>query len=561
MRCRASRRTIPVVLERIDGHAILANAAAMRAAGVTAATKDPAGGRIERAANGEPTGVFVDNAMALVERVDSAALARRDARRHARRNHRVEPLRARRRCTIPASRATCSTSSRSWPRPATFSLRVYAMISDDSAAIEHYFQRGPQSALYDGHLWIRSIKLYADGALGSRGAALLDPYTDDPKNIGLLKTTPEHLRDVSTRALQHGFQVGDARHRRSRQPRRARRVRGGAQGRADGRSPLPHRARPGARPRRRAALRAARRHSVDAGRASDERHVLGADAPRATREPSARTRGGRCSTPASSFRTAATFPVERVNPLFSFHAAVSRQDDNNWPPGGWFPEQRMTRDEALKSMTIWPAFAGFQEQLTGSLTPGKYADFVDPRPRHHDRSGRRDTRHSGDRNVYWRTGGVRARSLERPRISFEASHGSTNRGSRSLQPKRSTSGMRWLTPERLTRVRAILLGADALLRSRRLRLPHARRVAPARSRRSSRKLRGVGVLTWMYALVQMVDLRFYNSRWAQRRRASRAFPTACTAGCSARCSPGSEFCTTASPRTCAGTSPVSSSSA
>ena len=70
------------------------------------------------------------------------------------------------------------------------------------------------------------------------------------------------------------------------------------------------------------------------------------------------------------------FPVERVNPLFSFHAAVSRQDDSSWPPGGWFPEQRMTRDEALKSMTIWPAFAGFQEQLTGSLTPGKYADFV-----------------------------------------------------------------------------------------------------------------------------------------------------------------------------------------
>ncbi len=70
------------------------------------------------------------------------------------------------------------------------------------------------------------------------------------------------------------------------------------------------------------------------------------------------------------------FPVERVNPLFSFHAAVSRQDDDNWPPGGWFPEQKMTREEALKAMTIWAAYAGFQEQVTGSLTPGKYADFV-----------------------------------------------------------------------------------------------------------------------------------------------------------------------------------------
>jgi hypothetical protein len=69
-------------------------------------------------------------------------------------------------------------------------------------------------------------------------------------------------------------------------------------------------------------------------------------------------------------------PVERVNPLYSFHAAISRQDDNNWPPGGWFPEQKMTREEALKGMTIWPAYAAFQETLTGSLTPGKYADFV-----------------------------------------------------------------------------------------------------------------------------------------------------------------------------------------
>jgi predicted amidohydrolase YtcJ len=70
------------------------------------------------------------------------------------------------------------------------------------------------------------------------------------------------------------------------------------------------------------------------------------------------------------------FPVERVNPLISFHAAVSRQDANDYPPGGWQPEQVMTREEALKSMTIWPAFAGFQEQIMGSLTPGKLADFV-----------------------------------------------------------------------------------------------------------------------------------------------------------------------------------------
>jgi predicted amidohydrolase YtcJ len=254
-------------------------------------------------------------------------------------------------------------------------LRAFVMIGDDSAAIAHYFQRGPQSALYDGHLWIRSIKLYADGALGSRGAALLDPYADDAKNTGLLKTPPEHLRDVSTRALQRGFQVathaiGD----------RGNRV---------------------ALDAYEAALKAV--PTVDHRFRIEHVQVLDhADVPRfeqlgvipsmqAVHQPSdmywAPTRLGYARTfGAYAWRSllntgviipnGSDFPVERVNPLYSFHAAVSRQDDSSWPPGGWFPEQKMTRDEALKSMTIWPAFAGFQEQLTGSLTPGKYADFV-----------------------------------------------------------------------------------------------------------------------------------------------------------------------------------------
>ena len=87
------------------------------------------------------------------------------------------------------------------------------------------------------------------------------------------------------------------------------------------------------------------------------------------------------------------FPVERVNPLYSFHAAVSRQDDDNWPPGGWFPEQKMTRDEALKSMTIWPAFAGFPGTVDRLADAGQIRRFCDPGPGHHDRSGIRYSRH------------------------------------------------------------------------------------------------------------------------------------------------------------------------
>lgn len=364
----------PVVLTRIDGHAMLVNTAAMRDAGVTQATKDPAGGRIERGSNGEPTGVFVDNAMQLIDRVIPPM------------SH--DDMRA-------ATLAAIAESNR-WglvgvhdagePREVldvfeelakagTFNLRVYAMVSDDSAAIQHYFQLGPRSALYDGRLWIRSIKLYADGALGSRGAALLDPYSDDPKNSGLLKTTPEHLRDVSTRALQHGFQVathaiGD----------RGNRV---------------------ALDAYEAALKAV--PTVDHRFRIEHVQVLDhADVPRfaqlgvipsmqAVHQTSdmywAPTRLGYARTfGAYAWRSllntgviipnGSDYPVERVNPLFSFHAAVSRQDDYSWPPGGWFPEQKMTRDEALKSMTIWPAQAAFQEQTLGSLTPGKYADFV-----------------------------------------------------------------------------------------------------------------------------------------------------------------------------------------
>jgi predicted amidohydrolase YtcJ len=364
----------PVVLERIDGHALLANASAMRAAGVTAATKDPAGGRIEREASGAPTGVFVDNAMEIIDRVippmshdemtSTALAAVKESNRWG-----LTGLHD------PGEPRAVLDVFEELAKAGTFTLRVYAMISDDSAAIEHYFQRGPQNALYDSHLWIRAIKLYADGALGSRGAALLDPYTDDPKNSGLLKSTPEHLRDVSTRALQHGFQVathaiGD----------RGNRI---------------------ALDAYEAALKAV--PTVDHRFRIEHVQVLDhADIPRfaqlgvipsmqavhqtsdmywaANRLGYARTFG------AYAWRSllntgviipnGSDFPVERVNPLFSFHAAVSGQDDNNWPPGGWFPEQKMTREEALKAMTIWPAYAAFQEQTMGSLTVGKLADFV-----------------------------------------------------------------------------------------------------------------------------------------------------------------------------------------
>ena len=256
---------------------------------------------------------------------------------------------------------------------------------------------------------MRAIKLYADGALGSRGAALLDPYSDDPGNIGLLVSPPEHIRAVSRRArCKHGFQVathaiGD---RGNRVTLDAYEAALKAVPVADHRFRIEHAQVAGLR--RHPALRAARRDPVACRPSPDERHVLGGEAARRRRASSARTRGARCSTPASIIPNGSDFPVELVNPLDSFHAAITRQDASNWPPGGWLPWEAMTREEALKSMTIWPAVAGFQETMLGSLTPGKYADFVVLRPRHRARRARRDPERASRSDVGGRRAGVRA---------------------------------------------------------------------------------------------------------------------------------------------------------
>ena len=364
----------PVVLTRVDGHAMLANAAAMRAAGVSATTKDPAGGRIERDARGEPTGVFVDNAMAIIDRV-IPPLSHEEMETDA-----LDAIKESNRWGLtglhdPGEPQNVLELFEELAKAGKMSLRVYAMISDDSAAIEHYFARGPQSALYDSHLWIRAIKLYADGALGSRGAALLDPYTDDPQNSGLLKSTPAHLQDVATRALQHGFQVathaiGDRGNRIALDAyeaalktvptvdHRFRIEHVQVLDHAD----VPRFAKLGIIPSMQAVHQTSDMYWA-ANRLGPAR-VLGAYAWRSLLNTGVIIPNG------------SDFPVERVSPLYSFHAAVSRQDDDNWPPGGWFPEQKMTRAEALESMTIWPAYAAFQEQTLGSLTPGKFADFV-----------------------------------------------------------------------------------------------------------------------------------------------------------------------------------------
>jgi predicted amidohydrolase YtcJ len=364
----------PVVLTRIDGHAILANAMAMSAAKVTAATRDPEGGRIERLADGSPAGVFVDNAESLIGRAvpGSTTAQTREAILAA-------VAEANKWGLVGIHDAGESQRTidifESLARAGKFNLRNYVMVSGDSADVTHYFAVGPRSALYDGHIWVRAIKLYSDGALGSRGAALLAPYADDHGNTGLLVTPPAELQRIATGALRRGFQVavhaiGD---RGNRVVLDAYDAALKAVPTADHRfrvehaqviSPqdIPRFATLGVIPSMQASHQTSDMRWAET-RVGPER-IKGAYAWRSLLNTGVIIPNG------------SDFPVEEVNPLISFHSAVSRQDASNWPPGGWYPDQVMTREEALKAMTIWPAYAGFQEKVMGSITPGKYADFV-----------------------------------------------------------------------------------------------------------------------------------------------------------------------------------------
>src|SRR6185295_1151964 len=185
----------PVLLERIDGHAVLANSLAMREAGVTAATQDPEGGHIERDANGNPTGVFVDTATNLIERAMPQPSAEQ---RKARVLAAAQAIAANGLTEMHDAGIDAATIAavQELIDENRFPIRVYAMLGDNDALLDTWFRSGPLLG-YGGHLTVRAVKLYADGALGSRGAALLAPYTDDPTNTGLMLATPAHLEDVA----------------------------------------------------------------------------------------------------------------------------------------------------------------------------------------------------------------------------------------------------------------------------------------------------------------------------------------------------------------------------
>ena len=362
----------PVALSRIDGHALWVNTAALKAGGVTAATRDPAGGRIERGPGGAPSGVLVDAAETLVTRhIPPATPGEQEAALAA-----ALTLMARLGLTGVHD---MGVTPEAW--------RLYRMFGDEGRlsvrvtgyaagieAMEAIAPLRPTPWLNEDRLRLVGVKLYADGALGSRGAWLKAPYSDDPGNRGLRFHDDTRLRNMVSRANFLGLQValhaiGDAANAQALDafaevlPAYGQRLRN----RIEHAQLLD----PADIPRF-AALGVvasvqpthATSDKAMAGARVGEARLAGAYAWRALLDSGARMAFG------------SDFPVEPAEPLFGLHAAITRQDRDGQPPGGWRADQKVTRAEALAGFTSWAAWAGHAETRVGRLAPGFWADFV-----------------------------------------------------------------------------------------------------------------------------------------------------------------------------------------
>lgn len=365
----------PVWLSRVDGHAAWANSAAIKLAGVTRDTKDPPGGRIERDAQGNPAGVFVDGATGLVNNVVPAPT---DKERAAALDTALAEM-ARVGLTGVDDAGIDLPNYRLYKQYADahkLTARIYAMVRDTGPAFDTISAEGQLLGYGGGYLTVRAVKLFADGALGSRGAAMLAPYSDDPHNRGLLFMTPAVMVSKIDKAFAKGYQVnihaiGDAANHEVLDSFAA-----------------AYKSHPDAKAFRNRVEHAQIVTLADIPRFVPLNLVASMQPTHATSDMNmAEDRIGRERLKgAYAWRTfldqgtvvagGSDFPVESPNPFFGLHAAVTRQNHQNQPPGGWYPQQKMTLTEAFRAFTLSAAYASHAETRQGSLEPGKYADFI-----------------------------------------------------------------------------------------------------------------------------------------------------------------------------------------
>jgi hypothetical protein len=364
-----------VALKRVDGHALWVNQAALNAAGIDRTTPDPKGGKLIRErGTGKPTGILLDDAMSLVldrmpqpgpetkqKWIEEAAAKLLSAGITSVHDAGVDPE------DIDLYKMMVEAGR--------LPIRVYAMLGDTNKKLQDYFSIPTVVGYGDRRFTFRAIKVGVDGALGSRGAALLAAYSDDPKNWGLTTMPQEQLEQISREALRRGYQVcvhaiGD----------RANRMVLDAFQRAlslvpsgDPRFRIEHAQilSPDDVPRLGRLGIIASMQPVHAtsdmpwvpARVGEDR-LAGAYAWRSLLDSSARLAFG------------SDAPVEHWNPFDGLFAAVTRQDHDLRPEGGWLPGERLSREEALRAYTLGGAYAAFEEKEKGTVTPGKLADLV-----------------------------------------------------------------------------------------------------------------------------------------------------------------------------------------
>lgn len=366
----------PIIFERADGHALVANTAAIRKAGVTRETPDPEGGRIERDADGEPTGMFIDNAMNLIASLLAAPTeaAKREAYVVGGEVYAALGWTGLHNMSVdPADLPLIEEEAAAGALP----IRVYNAI--DGSGYEALAARAPRTD-NSGRIVTRAIKLYVDGALGSRGAALNAPYSDQPQTSGLLLMTHEDAAPLFKQALRDGVQIathaiGDRGNKLV------------LDWYEEALKAVPPDERKVENPRWR--IEHAQILSLDdIGRFSrlgviasmQPSHAIGDFYFAPARLGDARLDGAYAWR--SLLQSGAIIaggsdaPVERGDPLIEFYAAVARKDLEGKSGADWRPGEKATRDEALAMFTSAPAFASFQEADLGSIEPGKKADFT-----------------------------------------------------------------------------------------------------------------------------------------------------------------------------------------
>lgn len=363
----------PVWLSRVDGHAGWANSAALTKAGVTKDTPDPQGGQILRDADGNPTGVLIDNAMDLVNK----EIPKPGARQYAAELQAAgEHLLSVGITGVHDAGINHSVYDFYMAQALnhTMPVRVYAMLSASDPTLPQMLDNGIIRSA-DDFLYIRSVKAYADGALGSRGAALLAPYSDSPHQHGLLLTPAEDYPGLFNGVINAGFQlnvhaIGDKANRMVLdQFEKTFKTVGGQNLRnriehAQIISPddLARFARlkvlPSMQPT----------HATSDMNMAEDR--LGHDRMHGAYAWQTLAESG-IPLPLGS-----DFPVELANPFYGLHAAVTRQDRNNQPVKGWYPEEALSLKQAFKGFTLDAAYAAHMEDTLGSLEKGKWADFI-----------------------------------------------------------------------------------------------------------------------------------------------------------------------------------------